>query len=117
STGTPDTIAARLLINAGGPWVERVAVAACGRRPRGKVRLVQGSHIVVPKLFAHDRAYILQRPDGRIVFAIPYEGDFTLIGTTDRDYAGDPVQVSATDGEIHYLCEAANAAFAQTPGA
>jgi glycerol-3-phosphate dehydrogenase len=81
---------------------------------KGKVRLVQGSHIVVRKLFDHDRAYILQRPDGRIVFAIPYEGDFTLIGTTDRDYRGDPVQVSATDEEIAYLCEAASAAFAQT---
>jgi glycerol-3-phosphate dehydrogenase len=77
---------------------------------------VQGSHIVVRKLFGHDRAYILQRPDGRIVFAIPYEGDFTLIGTTDRDYPGDPAQVSATDEEIAYLCEAASAAFAQKVG-
>jgi len=71
----------------------------------------------VRKLFDHDRAYILQRPDGRIVFAIPYDGDFTLIGTTDRDYAGDPVAVSATAEEIAYLCEAASAAFARRLGA
>jgi len=114
STGKRDTITARVLINAAGPWVERVAVAACGRRPRGKVRLVQGSHIVVPKLFAHEAAYILPRPDGRIVFAIPYEGDFTLIGTTDRDYVGDPAQVSATPEEIGYLCDAASAVFARS---
>jgi glycerol-3-phosphate dehydrogenase len=114
SSGRRDTIVARVLVNAAGPWVERVAFAACGHRPRGKVRLVQGSHIVVRKLFAHERAYVFQRPDGRIVFAIPYEGDFTLIGTTDRDYAGDPAQVSATREDIGYLCEAASAAFARS---
>ena len=85
-----------------------------GATQPGQVRLVQGSHIVVPKLFDHDRAYIFQRPDGRIVFAIPYEGEFTLIGTTDRDYAGDPAAVSATPEEIAYLCEAASAAFARS---
>jgi glycerol-3-phosphate dehydrogenase len=113
-SGKREEIAARALINAAGPWVEAVASVARDHKLQGKVRLVQGSHIVVRKLFGHDRAYILQRPDGRIVFAIPYEGDFTLIGTTDRDYGGDPVQVSATAAEITYLCEAASAAFAQT---
>jgi len=112
-SGRRDTIAARVLINAAGPWVEAVATVAREHKLRGKVRLVQGSHIVVRQLFGHNRAYILQRPDGRIVFAIPYEGDFTLIGTTDRDYAGDPLEVSASDEEISYLCEAASAAFAQ----
>ncbi|HKD56931.1 MAG TPA: glycerol-3-phosphate dehydrogenase [Hyphomicrobiaceae bacterium] len=112
-SGQRDTIAARVLINAAGPWVEAVATVARKHKLRGKVRLVQGSHIVVRQLFGHNRAYILQRPDGRIVFAIPYEGDFTLIGTTDRDYAGDPLEVSASDEEISYLCEAASAAFAQ----
>ena len=68
------------------PGSSEVAADALGASTRGRVRLVQGSHIVVPKLFAHDRAYIFQNPDGRVVFAIPYEGDFTLIGTTDRDY-------------------------------
>jgi glycerol-3-phosphate dehydrogenase len=76
--------------------------------------LVQGSHIVVRKLFDHDRAYIFQRPDARIVFAIPYEGSFTLIGTTDRDYAGDPGNVSATIEEIAYLCEAASDTFGRS---
>jgi glycerol-3-phosphate dehydrogenase len=112
-SGKREAIAARVLINAAGPWVDEVASMARARRLEGKVRLVQGSHIVVRKLFAHDRAYILQRPDGRIVFAIPYEGDFTLIGTTDRDYAGDPAQASAGDAEIAYLCAAVSAAFAQ----
>ena len=78
-----------------------------------KVRLVQGSHIVVPKLFAHDRAYLFQNPDGRVVFAIPYEGDFTLIGTTDRDFVGNPAAATISGEEIDYLCETASACFAQ----
>jgi glycerol-3-phosphate dehydrogenase len=69
------------------------------------VRLVQGSHIVVRKLYDHDRAYMFQNSDGRIVFVIPYQDDFTLIGTTDRDYDGDPAQVKATPDEISYLCD------------
>ena len=113
-SGERETIAARVLVNAAGPWVEGVSADGLGLEPAGRVRLVQGSHIVVPKLFDHDRAYIFQRPDGRIVFAIPYEGAFTLIGTTDRDYAGDPADVSATTGEVAYLCEAASAAFARS---
>ncbi len=113
-SGERATIAARVLVNAAGPWVGSIASAALGIEQLGRVRLVQGSHIVVPKLFDHDRAYIFQRPDGRIVFAIPYEGAFTLIGTTDRDYTGDPAAVSATSEEIAYLCEAAGAAFARS---
>jgi glycerol-3-phosphate dehydrogenase len=66
---------------------------------------VQGSHIVVPKLYAHDRAYMFQNSDGRIVFAIPYQDDFTLIGTTDRDFVGDPSKVTASSEEIKYLCD------------
>jgi glycerol-3-phosphate dehydrogenase len=112
-SGNTQTLAARVLVNAAGPWVGEVAAAALGRNTPGQVRLVQGSHIVVPKLFAHDSAYIFQNPDGRVVFAIPYEGQFTLIGTTDRDYRGDPAAVAATPEEIAYLCEAASAAFAK----
>jgi glycerol-3-phosphate dehydrogenase len=110
-SGNRETVSARVLVNAAGPWVAGVSAVGLGRNEPGQVRLVQGSHIVVPKLFEHDRAYIFQRPDGRIVFAIPYEGAFTLIGTTDRDYAGDPAAVAATPEEIAYLCEAASAAF------
>ena len=74
---------------------------------------MQGSHIVVRKLYEHDRAYILQSPDGRIVFAIPYQQDFTLIGTTDRDYHGDPAKVTASGEEIDYLCTVINENFAR----
>ena len=86
----------------------RAMGARCSRQvgvnARANVRLVQGSHIVVPKLYDHDRAYILQNSDGRIVFTIPYQGDYTLIGTTDRDYDGDPAAAKATQEEIDYLC-------------
>ncbi len=111
--GKQETVAARTLVNAAGPWVEEVLAADRARPTSRRVRLVQGSHIVVPRLFDHDRAYIFQNPDGRVVFAIPYEGDFTLIGTTDRDYQGDPAAVAATPEEIAYLCEAASTAFAR----
>ena len=102
--GGRSTINARALINAGGPWVEDVLRSGVGVNAKAKVRLVQGSHIVVPQLYAHDRAYMFQNADGRIVFVIPYQGDFTLIGTTDRDYDGDPAKVKATTEEIEYLC-------------
>src|SRR5580693_10357371 len=103
-SGERSTIRARALVNAGGPWVEQVLALGAGVNARAKVRLVQGSHIVVPKLYAHDRAYMFQNSDGRIVFVIPYQDDFTLIGTTDRDYHGDPSKVKATREEIEYLC-------------
>jgi glycerol-3-phosphate dehydrogenase len=102
------TICARVLVNAGGPWVEDVLAAGAGVNARAKVRLVQGSHIVVRKLYDHDRAYMFQNADGRIIFVIPYQDDFTLIGTTDRDYHGDPAKVKATTEEIEYLCASAS---------
>ena len=86
-----------------------------GVNARAKVRLVQGSHIVVRKLYDHDRAYMFQNADGRIIFVIPYQDDFTLIGTTDRDYDGDPAKVKATPEEIEYLCAAASEYLAK-PG-
>ena len=89
-SGERSTIQARVLVNAGGPWVEQVLASGAGVNARAKVRLVQGSHIVVRKLYAHDRAYMFQNSDGRIVFVIPYQDDFTLIGTTDRDYTATP---------------------------
>jgi len=117
TSGGRHTVAARALVNAAGPWVEQV-LASClgsggGRAVRRHVRLVQGSHIVVPQLFSHGRAYMFQNPDGRIVFAIPYEGGHTLIGTTERDFAGDPAQVVASAEEIAYLCAAASNYFAR----
>jgi glycerol-3-phosphate dehydrogenase len=105
-TGARSTIRSRVLVNAAGPWVEAVLGAGAGVNAKAKVRLVQGSHIVVKKLYEHDRAYIFQNADGRIVFTIPYQDDFTLIGTTDRDYDGDPAKVKATPEEIKYLCDA-----------
>ena len=102
---------ARLIVNAAGPWVDKVLGQAFGSNRSKNVRLVQGSHIVVPKLHSHDRAYIFQNADERIIFALPYEQDYTLIGTTDQDYEGDPSDVKITDDEVSYLCAAANEYF------
>jgi glycerol-3-phosphate dehydrogenase len=112
-SGERSTITAKALVNAAGPWIEDVLSAGSGVNAKAKVRLVQGSHIVVPKLYAHDRAYILQNADGRIVFVIPYQDDFTLIGTTDQDYEGDPTKVKASAAEISYLCASVSEYFAK----
>jgi glycerol-3-phosphate dehydrogenase len=112
-SGERSTVKSRVLVNAGGPWVEQVLASGAGVNARAKVRLVQGSHIVVPKLYDHDRAYMFQNSDGRIVFAIPYQDDFTLIGTTDRDYHGDPAKVKASAEEIKYLCDSVSEYFAK----
>jgi glycerol-3-phosphate dehydrogenase len=112
-SGRRETIEARALVNAAGPWVAQTLASCLGLTGLEHVRLVQGSHIVVPRLFEHDRAYMFQNPDGRIIFAIPYHGAYTLIGTTDRDFAGDPAAVAATPGEIAYLCDAASCYFAR----
>ncbi len=101
---------ARLVVNAAGPWVMQ-AFAQSGQQPQLNIRQVRGSHIVVRRLFDDPRAYFFQNPDGRICFAIPYERDFTLIGTTDADHHGslDKPQVSAE--EIAYLCGISNGYF------
>jgi glycerol-3-phosphate dehydrogenase len=106
-----EPITAKVLVNAAGPWIGAVQQQVMRRNVPAPIRLVQGSHIVVPRLFDHDRCYILQNADERIVFAIPYEQDFTLIGTTDRDYQGDPARVAITEGEITYLCAAVSEYF------
>lgn len=107
------TVQARMIINAAGPWVDSVINGVMGKNGAHNVRLVQGSHIVVNKLYDHDRCYIFQNSDGRIIFAIPYENDFTLIGTTDRDYQGDPKEVKISPEETDYLLSAASEYFAK----
>ncbi|WP_108484177.1 glycerol-3-phosphate dehydrogenase [Oceaniglobus ichthyenteri] len=98
-------VQARGLVNAGGPWVENVIRNAVRINSSEGVRLVRGSHIVTKRLFDHDKAYFFQGEDGRIVFAIPYETDFTLIGTTDKDHGDDPNKPArCTDEEADYLC-------------
>ena len=109
--GGRETARARMLVNAAGPWVAQVLGQRLGIDAKAGVRLVQGSHIVVRKLYEHERCYFFQNADRRIFFAIPYQGAFTLIGTTDRDYEGDPARVAASGEEIDYLIGAANAYF------
>ncbi|HEX8447448.1 MAG TPA: glycerol-3-phosphate dehydrogenase [Sphingomonas sp.] len=113
-----ETVAARAIANAGGPWVDRVLGAVAGAQPERPPRLVKGSHIIVRRMFDGAHAYILQNADKRIVFAIPYERDFTLIGTTDVpwDHASGPPAIS--EDETRYLCDSVNGYFAQpiTPG-
>jgi glycerol-3-phosphate dehydrogenase len=105
-------IEARAVINATGPWVDRFLDDATPLPARHHPRQVKGSHIVVPKLFSHDFAYIFQGADGRIVFAIPYEHDYTLIGTTEMDYSGDLATPAIAEPEIGYLLAMANRYFA-----
>jgi len=111
-------IKARVLINAAGPWVERLLADIETASPPGAAQgqrtiLVKGSHIVVPRMHAGDFAYILQHTDRRVIFVIPYEGDFTLIGTTDVPFDGDPAEAGISTGEIEYLCDAVGAYFNQ----
>ena len=103
-TGAVETHRARKLVNAAGPWVAKVVTDTLALPSREGIRLVRGSHIVVPRLTDHDQPYILQGADGRVVFVIPYEQDFTLIGTTDADHGDDPAGPVCTDEEADYLC-------------
>ena len=110
-TGERRLHSARLLVNAAGPWIDETLQQALGRNEARHVRLVQGSHIVVRKKFSHGRAYFFQNNDGRIFFGIPYEDDFTLIGTTDRDWPGGPGDIHISEEEIDYLCAGASEYF------
>jgi glycerol-3-phosphate dehydrogenase len=109
--GRRAAMSARILVNAAGPWVGQVAEHMLQMPGRPPVRLVKGSHIMVRKLFEHDRGYILQNTDRRVVFALPYERDFTLIGTTDAEFSGEPAGATPSSDEIDYLCRAANQYF------
>ena len=108
--GASREVAARFLVNAAGPWVRDVLTGTLGQNASNAVRLVKGSHIVVPRLYEGQHAYIFQNDDRRIVFAIPYEHDFTLIGTTDLA-ADSPDQAAITSDEIAYLCRAVSRYF------
>ncbi len=109
--GHEEEVRARCLVNACGPWAGSFMGNVLGRRNHPGLRLVKGSHIVLPRLFDHDYAYLFQQPDRRIVFAIPYEGQFTLVGTTDVDMDGPDAVVQVDDEETQYLCDAVNRYF------
>ena len=104
-------IEAKVLVNASGPWLDELLNHISHSETKEHIRMVKGSHIIVKKLFDHGRAYIFQNTDGRIIFAIPYESDFTLIGTTDRDFHGNPDKVIISPEETDYLCKAASEYF------
>lgn len=105
-------VEAKVVINAAGPWVDHISGRAGIRKNAPQVRLVKGSHIIVPKMFDDERCFIFQAGDGRVVFAIPYEdGRFTLIGTTDLPFDEDLDRVEASAEEIEYLCEISNSYF------
>jgi glycerol-3-phosphate dehydrogenase len=110
-------IRARALVNAAGPWVQAVADSVGGNyaHVREPLRLVKGSHVVVPRLRGAEDAYLCQSPDGRVVFAIPYEERFTLIGTTDIPYSGDPAVVTISREEEDYLLDLARRFFSSPP--
>lgn len=112
-TGETCLTVARMLINAGGPWVEDIIRNTTRINSSESVRLVRGSHIVTRKLFDHDKCYFFQGEDGRIIFAIPYENDFTLIGTTDSDHEDATVKPVCTEAEADYLCAFASNYFKQ----
>jgi glycerol-3-phosphate dehydrogenase len=109
--GRRDEVTARVLVNAAGPWAGIVMENVLRVAEPKRLRLVKGSHIVVPRMFQHDRAYILQSTDGRVVFVLPFERDFTLIGTTDNDFVGDLAALAPTGEEITYLFTTVNNYF------
>ena len=106
--GTEQAILAKAVVNAAGPWVDSVLGRALPEEAHNNLRLVKGSHLVVPRLYDEDHCYIFQNGDGRIVFAIPYERDFTLLGTTDVGFEGDPGNIAISAEETAYICDAVN---------
>jgi len=114
NSGTQRIQRAKMLVNAGGPWVGEILQDRVHIDTNEGVRLVRGSHIVTKRLFDHDKAYFFQGTDGRITFAIPYESDFTLIGTTDQEHDDPDRRPECTPEEQQYLCDFANSYFKQT---
>ncbi len=111
NSGKESSVQAKALVNASGPWLDTLLSQISHIKTAKHIRMVKGSHIIVEKLFDHERAYLFQNSDGRIIFAIPFQKDFTLIGTTDVDFHGKPDDVEIDSTEISYLCEAANEYF------
>jgi len=109
--GRRETATARVLVNASGPWIGEVADTVLRMPLKAPVRLIKGSHIVVRRRFEHDSGYILQANDGRVVFALPFAENFTLIGTTDEKFVGDLNSVAPDPEEIKYLCATMNEYF------
>ncbi|WP_343847468.1 glycerol-3-phosphate dehydrogenase [Bowmanella denitrificans] len=110
-TGEKRPVKAKVLVNAAGPWVGRFLQQGVHQQSQNHIRLVQGSHIVVPRIDDQSYAYILQHTDGRIVFVIPYEQHFSLIGTTEVEYQGDPAKVQISAAEVDYLLSVVNSYF------
>lgn len=110
-TGETATRYARVLVNATGPWVESFLRRESDRQSRYAIRMIQGSHLIVPRLHDDKRAYILQHHDGRIVFVLPYHQEFSLVGTTDKRYTGEPSNITASKEEIAYLLDVVNHHF------
>ncbi len=109
--GTSESVQAKVLVNAAGPWVSEVLAQVVGRNDPDKIRSVKGSHIVVDKLYDHDKCYFFQNADNRVCFAIPYETNFTLIGTTDEEFKGSPKKPEITEAETTYLLGAVSEYF------
>lgn len=107
------TFRAKALVNAGGPWVADILTGVMRQNTQHAIRLVRGSHIVTKRLYDHDKAYFFQGTDGRIIFSIPYEQDFTLIGTTDADHDDPDTKPTISDAERDYLCAFATEYFKQ----
>lgn len=110
------TVSARAIVNTAGPWVSRVLGELKGAHAELPPRLVKGSHIIVPRMYEGEHSYILQNEDKRIIFAIPYERDFTVIGTTDKPFEGDPSAPRIDQDEVDYLCASINRYFARPIG-
>ena len=111
SRGRRDTATARVLVNAAGPWIGEVADTVIRKPLTAPVRLIKGSHIVVRRRFDHEWGYLLQAADRRVVFALPFAEEFTLIGTTDENFVGDLGSPAPSPDEVTYLCEAVNQYF------
>ena len=110
-SGEVSTLSARMLVNAAGPWVSQLASSVLPHANHHDVRLVKGCHIVVPRIHSGDEAFLLQNSDERVVFVIPWQEHFSLIGTTEEDFSGNPADARIADWEVEYLVRIVNECF------